>query len=98
MKRIYKSKTKLRILIDTKCDLSGYIDVSIVALKPDGTTVAFPAVVKDVEKGIIFYDVANDTDLDQSGWWRMWPEVVFDDDRNAAGRAVKFFVYEPGSL
>ena len=96
MKRIYKSKTKLRILIDTKCDLSGYIDISIVALKPDGTTVAFPAVVKDVEKGIIFYDVQSENDFDVSGWWWLWPEIVFDDDRTACGRAVRVFVYESG--
>ena len=96
MKRIYKSKTKLRILIDTKCDLSGYIDVSIVALKPDGTTVAFPAVVKDVEKGIIFYDVQAADEIDVAGWWTFWPEVIFDDDRTACGQAVKVFVYEEG--
>ena len=54
MKRIYKGKSKLRILIDTKCDLSGYQTVTIVATKPDDTTVTFPAVVKDVENGIIF--------------------------------------------
>ena len=96
MKRIYKSKTKLRILIDTKCDLSGYIDVSIVALKPDGTTVAFPAVVKDVEKGIIFYDVQAADEIDVAGCWTFWPKVIFDDDRTACGRAVKVFVYEEG--
>ena len=55
MKRIYKGKSKLRILIDTKCDLSGYQTVMIAALKPNGTPVLFPAVVKDVEKGLIFY-------------------------------------------
>ena len=56
MKRIYKGKTKLRIQIDTRCDLSGYVDVTICAKKPDETVVSFPAVVKDVENGLIFYD------------------------------------------
>ena len=96
MKRIYKSKTKLRILIDTKCDLSGFQTVSIMAKKPDDTTVNFPAVVKDVENGIIFYDIQYENDIDVSGWWTFWPEVVFDDDRTACGRAVKVFVYESG--
>ena len=32
MKRIYKGKTKLRIQIDTKCDLSGYEDVTVRAV------------------------------------------------------------------
>ncbi|MBO4639933.1 MAG: hypothetical protein J5710_09285 [Treponema sp.] len=96
MKRIYKSKTKLRILIDTKCDLSGFQTVSIMAKKPDDTTVSFPAVVKDVEKGIIFYDVQTVDEIDVAGWWTFWPEVVFDDDRTACGRAEKVFVYEEG--
>ncbi len=96
MKRIYKSKTKLRILIDTKCDLSGFQTVSIMAKKPDDTTVNFPAVVKDVEKGIIFYDVQTVDEIDVAGWWTFWPEVIFDDDRTVCGRAVKVFVYEEG--
>ena len=96
MKRIYKSKTKLRILIDTKCDLSGFQTVTIMAKKPDDTTVSFPAVVKDVEKGIIFYDVQTVDEIDVAGWWTFWPEVIFDDDRTACGRAVKVFVYEEG--
>ena len=96
MKRIYKNKTKLRILIDTKCDLSGYETVSITALKPDDSVVVFPAVIKDVEHGVIFYDVQSENDFDISGWWYLWPEVIFDDDRTACGRAVRVFVYEAG--
>ena len=94
MKRIYKGKSKLRIVIDTKCDLSGYQTVTIAAIKSDDTSVTFPAVVKDVEKGIIFYDVKSANDIDISGWWTFWPEVVFDDDRTARGREVSVFVYE----
>ena len=43
MKRIYKGKTKLRVQIDTKCDLSGYEEVNVIAKKPDDTTKTFPA-------------------------------------------------------
>ena len=96
MKRIYKGKTKLRILIDTKCDLSGYQSVNITALKPDDSVVVFPAVVKDVEHGVLFYDVQSENDFDVSGWWILWPEVIFDDDRTVCGRGVRVFVYEAG--
>ncbi len=94
MKRIYKGKTKLRIQIDTKCDLSGYQTVTIAARKPDDSEVIFPAVVKNEEHGLIFYDVQTEDDIDQSGWWTFWPEVVFDDDRTARGMSVRVFVYE----
>ena len=96
MKRIYKNKTKLRILIDTKCDLSGYQQVWIAAIKPNGNRIDFPAVVKDVENGLIFYDVQTEDDIDLSGWWTFWAEVIFDDDRTACGHAVRVFVYEAG--
>lgn len=98
MKHIFKNKSKLRILINTKCDLTGYVDACLCCKKPDGSFTAFHATVKDTENGILFYDVQNENDLDQSGWWTFWPEVVFDDDRNCAGRAVKMFVYEAGSV
>ena len=97
MKRIYKGKSKLRILIDTKCDLSGYQIVTIAATKPDDTAVSFPAVVKDVENGIIFYDVQSENDFDIVGWWTLWPMFVFDDDRTNCGRAQRAFVYEEGT-
>ena len=97
MKHVFKCKTKLRILIDTKCDLSGYEEVNIFARKPDESVVSFLAVVKDRENGIVFYDVQNESDIDQSGWWTFWVEVLFDDDRTAAGRASRGFVYEAGN-
>ena len=98
MKRIYKGKTKLRIQIDTKCDLSGYEEVNVIAKKPDDTLKSFLAVVKNIENGLIFFDIQDETDFDVSGWWTLWPEVRFDDDRTACGRAVRFFIYEAGSV
>ena len=97
MKRIYKGKTKLRVLFDCGCDLSGYASVNLCGRKPDDTVVSFPAIVKDAEKGIIFYDVQSEDDFDQSGWGTFWPEFVFDDDRTSCGKAIRRFVYEVGT-
>ena len=91
------------------CDVLGYLHSqnppiiyrdmkpANIMLKPDGNVVNFPAVVKDEEKGIIFYDVVDENDIDKSGWWTFWPEVIFDDDRTACGRAREIFVHEPGA-
>ena len=94
MKRIYKGKTKLRVQIDTKCDLSGYEEVNVIAKKPNDTLRNCPAVGKDIEAGLIFFDIQEETDFDVSGWWTLWPEVRFDDDRTARGMSVRVFVYE----
>ena len=98
MKRNYKGRSKLRVLVDMKYDISGCERVFICCIKPDGSTVTFDAVVKDAENGIVFYDVKSESDFDQCGWWTVWPEIVFDDDRTACGRAVRIFVYEAGKI
>lgn len=97
MKRIYKGKSKLRVLLNCGCDLNGYASVNLVCRKPDDTVVSFPSVVKDADNGIIFYDVQSANDFDQSGWWTFWPEFVFDDDRTSCGIAIRRFVYEVGT-
>ena len=94
--RIYKGRSKLRVLVDLKCDLSGYVSVTLMAKKPDESIVSFPLVVKDVEKGIAFFDVQTENDFNVSGWWTFWPEIIFDDDRTACGKADKRFVHEAG--
>ena len=98
MKRIYKGKTKLRILINTKCNLSGFVSASICFKKPDGIVGSFKAIVKDAEKGLVVYDVASASDIDVAGWWVFWPEIMFDDGHDCCGRAVRVFVSECGSL
>ena len=97
MKRIYKGKSKLRVLLNCEVDLNGYASVNLVCRKPDDTVVSFPSVVKDADNGIIFYDVQSANDFDQSGWWTFWPEFVFDDDRTSCGKAIRRFVYEVGT-
>ena len=97
MKRIYKGKSKLRVLLNCGVDLNGYANVNLVCRKPDDTVVSFPSVVKDADNGIIFYDVQSANDFDQSGWWTFWPEFVFDDDRTSCGKAIRRFVYEVGT-
>ena len=97
MKRIYKGKSKLRVLLNCGVDLNGYASVNLVCRKPDDTVVSFPAIMKDAEKGIIFYDVQSENDFNQSGWWTFWPEFVFDDDRTSCGKAIRRFVYEVGT-
>ena len=98
MKRVYKGKTKLRILINTKCNLTGFVSASICFKKPNGTLGFFNAVVKDIEKGLIFYDVASSSDLDIAGWWVFWPEVIFDDGRDCSGRPIKVHVFDVGCV
>ena len=96
MKRLYKGCSKGRLLIDTRCDLSGYVTVTLMARKPDESIVSFSAVVKDAEKGTAFYDVQSENDFDKSGWWTFWVEVIFDDDRTACSGPDRKFVYEKG--
>lgn len=96
MKKIYKNQSKLRIILNTGCDLSGWNTLEIRFRKPDGETGFFNADILDEKKGIIFHDVQNRNELDQKGEWKIWSYVLFDDDRNAFGVPQKMCVYPEG--
>lgn len=94
MKRIFKGQSKLRLVLNTKCDLTDWKEAFICFEKPDKTFGEFRAAVLDESEGTIFYNFSDVDELDQSGFWRFYPKIVFDDDRVAFGRAAKVFVYE----
>lgn len=96
MKHIYVGQTKLRIVLDTHVDLTSGKEYEICYMKPNGTEGSFTAHVLDDEKGTIFYDIVSSDELDMSGYWKLWPRIVFEDDRMALGRSARVFVYEVG--
>ncbi|MCQ2240446.1 hypothetical protein [Treponema sp.] len=96
MKHIYVGQTKLRIVLNSQIDLGSCKECEICYQKPNGTEGSFIAHVLDAEKGTIFYDVTSRDELDMSGYWKLWPRIVFEDDRMALGRSTRVFVYDAG--
>ena len=95
MKKIFMGQSALRITVNVFCDLEGAEKAVIKYRKPDKKSGEFEAVIKDREKGVIFYDCVSG-DIDVSGWWSFWAFVTFADGRTAAGETAKIFVWKEG--
>lgn len=96
MGRIFQGQSSLRIVVETKTDLSEAAAAKIKYRKPDGTSGEFAAVIGDAEGGIIFREMTAAGELDQAGWWVFWAWVEFQDGRAAAGEAERVFVWREG--
>ncbi len=96
MKTIFAGQSKLRLIIDTGCDLRRVTGARLAYRKPDNTLGCADCGVLNEDEGSLFCDVEEPSFLDMSGWWAMWPELVFDDGRSAFGKAARVFVGEKG--
>ncbi len=90
MGKTYVGDTSVRIKLETNADLSGAASVSIMALKPDGTTeVEWTATVD----GTLVVYVPTTGDLDTEGTWRLQAKVVDGSGGEALGETAKLKVY-----
>lgn len=96
MKRIYKNQGKLRLTVNTGCNLNGWNTLELRYRKPNGDTGVFDVDILDEEKGIIYHDFNGE--LDQCGTWLIWSYILFDDDRNIVGKTQKFHVCQEEPL
>jgi len=96
MGRIHIGQTRLRISLTCNSDLSNAETVLIKFKKPTGVQGSWVASISNATTGIIYYDVANETDLDMEGAWTIWAHITYDDGTVAAGDPVKMAVYTEG--
>lgn len=96
MGRLHIGQTRLRISLTCGVDLSTADVVLIKYKKPNNVQGYWTATISNTASGIIYYDVANTTDLDMEGAWTIWSHVTFDDGDVAAGDPVKMAVYTEG--
>ena len=96
MGRIHIGQTRLRISLTCNSDLTEATQVAIKYKKPNGTQGSWAATVSNATTGIIYYDVANESDLDMEGAWTIWAHITYADGDVAAGDPVKMAVYTEG--
>lgn len=96
MTKIFVGQSALRVSARTGTALADVGTCEIRYEKPDGTRGAWPAFVSDANRGVVSHDLLGN-ELDQSGWWRFWVFIRFDDERVSFGDAVRVFVSEEGS-
>lgn len=93
---VKQNQTKLRIRRTVNVDITGYKDAEIRYIKPSGLKGSFQATVENTTIGIIYYDVSQTTDINESGDWITWAYIMFSDDRYAEGDTVVMTVKKPG--
>lgn len=96
MKYIYKNQSKLRIVLATQINLTDCTCV-INYIKPSSAEGHWDATILGCEEnGLIYYDVENNTILDEEGTWYIWAGVTFDDASYAPGQTAQMIIYPEG--
>ena len=96
MGKVYKNQTAFTIRLTTWQDITAATPVKIKYRKPSGTTGEWTATINDAAEGIVEYTMADENDLDESGWWTFWAYVTFSDGTIAAGEPVSKYVHDQG--
>ena len=96
--KIYVGQTALTLQLDTGIDLSTASSALMKFIRPDKTVGQWVAVIDaPATDGIISYDIASATDLDQSGIWKRWAYITFTGGAVAPGDCVPFEVFDEGA-
>lgn len=96
MSKIYKGQTKLLIMLYTTLDLTGATSMLIKYIKPSGVRGQWVATVNEPEKGILLYEPASTSTLDEAGTWKLWAHVTFSDGRIAPGEKTDMIIHAEG--
>jgi hypothetical protein len=95
MSKVYVGQSALTILLETGIDLSTATTTEIRYKKPDGTEGSWPATVTGSSNTKLSYGVADTSQLDQEGEWKVWAYAVFSSG-TAIGEAASMTVYHAG--
>jgi hypothetical protein len=93
MVEIFINQSALRFEAQVNVDITGATVTQINYKKPSGSTGSFPATIEDSEAGIMYYDVIDTDELDESGTWILQAFVAFADARSAVGLPIKVVIH-----
>ena len=96
MSKIFVGQSALRIQLTTGQNIASAMVTEIHYKKPDNTEGSWDAAIGSETAGTIYYDILDDSILDQAGQWKLWAYIKFSDGRNALGTPVTQMVYNPG--
>jgi hypothetical protein len=90
MTTIYRNSIGVRLIVDTKIDLSTASLTALLIKKPSNTVATWNTVIQDATNGIIYYDVLEN-DLNEEGIYILQSYVESGTSR-FYGESVKFHV------
>lgn len=95
MPKIYKNQSFLSIKLNTAVNIAGASSLKIKYKKPSGISGEWIATMVSAN-GMIKYDVASSSILDESGVWTVWAYITFANGKSAPGDIATFQVYDEG--
>lgn len=96
MANIHVGQTAVRLEFTVGIDLTSASEIEIRFEKPNTVKGSFPGAILNAEKGIVYYDVQSEGDLDDTGVWYFWAHILFDDDTELDSNPTRIQIYEPG--
>jgi len=96
MGKIYVEQTALQFKGTLGIDITGASVTQIKYRKPGGTEGVWTAVVSVAATGVIYYNVADDTILDEAGVWTLWGYVTLASGKSAPGEPYNVHIYTEG--
>ena len=97
MGKIYKGQTKLELSVSVGQDITGATSTILKYKKPSGLDGEFICDTINASNGVISYNIANTSDIDEAGQWVFWSYIVFVDGRIGIGEPFKVRVFVEGS-
>lgn len=86
---------RLEFITGVSMEYVGHIELRYY--KPDGTFGIFEdVVVSDTQRGVVYYQVKSASELNDTGKWRFWIYVVFNDKSPLSFKPVYLDIYEQG--
>jgi uncharacterized SAM-dependent methyltransferase len=95
MGKVYIGQTRLKIVVDTKNDISN-ASVKLKYKTPNNLTGDFNMNVTDAINGIAEYEAVLSTDFNVPGDWIFWAYVTYDDGDVAPGEPFHLKFYKEG--
>lgn len=96
MPNIHVGQTALRLEFRIGVNLSGASKTEIRYYKPNGVFGVFDANIADEANGVVYYDVESEGDIDDTGKWRFWVHVYYNDGTELDSNVIEIDIYEPG--
>jgi hypothetical protein len=94
---IFSGQTRLIIEIDINAAITDVVSAFIQYENPLGVKGEWPATITNAQNGIIQVAIGTADQTRPAGLWKLWPKLVYADDKIIFGTASSISLFAPGT-
>jgi hypothetical protein len=94
---IFSGQTRLIIEIDINAALTDVVEAFIQYENPSGIKGEWAATITNPTTGIIQVAIGTEAQTNPAGLWKLWPKLVYADDKIIYGTASSISLFAPGT-